>query len=353
VRRSRGRSVLHVLPHPGGGGETYVDALMEIDGYRFDRVYLASSANPTGARRSILRQALEVQRDSFSYDVVHVIGEVASTLCLPSVALRPSVVSPQGLSLLRRLSGASRQGARANLQVIVRAASRTICVSQAEYADVVDAVGAHAARRTLIIPNGVRPREPLSSEERAAARTELDIPTSMVVGAWVGALDENKDPMSAIQAACAVRLTGAPLTLLVVGDGPLRPDVDRLVGQADDGAVRVLGHCSDVRRILTAADFFVLSSRREGLSFALLEAMALGLAPVVSDAPANVEAVGDAGIVVPYRDVTAFVAAFVRLVESEPGRVALGDRARARVTLRFSAESMRARTREVYAALAP
>ena len=37
------RTVLHVLPHLGGGGETYVDLLAKMDGYRFDRAYLASS----------------------------------------------------------------------------------------------------------------------------------------------------------------------------------------------------------------------------------------------------------------------------------------------------------------------
>ena len=41
------RTVLHVLPHPGGGGETYVDLLDEMDGYRFDRAYLARSPDPS------------------------------------------------------------------------------------------------------------------------------------------------------------------------------------------------------------------------------------------------------------------------------------------------------------------
>ena len=76
--------------------------------------------------------------------------------------------------------------------------------------------------------------------------------------------------------------------------------------------------------------------------------MALGLPAVVSDAPDNVEAVGDAGLVVRRRDVAGFAAAFGRLLSDEPARVALGDRARARVEHRFGADRMVTVTQLVY-----
>ena len=94
------RSVLHVLPHPGGGGETYVDALAVMDGYRFERAYLASSSSPVGARASILRNALRVQRSARSFDLVHVVGEVASALCL----VLPSRREGYGLDVLEAVS---------------------------------------------------------------------------------------------------------------------------------------------------------------------------------------------------------------------------------------------------------
>jgi glycosyltransferase involved in cell wall biosynthesis len=76
--------------------------------------------------------------------------------------------------------------------------------------------------------------------------------------------------------------------------------------------------------------------------------MALGLVPVVSDAPGNPEAVGDGGIVVPFADVGAFSNAFARLTSSDAQRAALGQRARERVIRRFRADEMRGRTRGVY-----
>ena len=82
----------------------------------------------------------------------------------------------------------------------------------------------------------------------------------------------------------------------MVGDGPLRP----LVEAQADKRVRVLAPRRDLRRLFTAADLFILTSSREGLSFALLEALAAGLPAVVTDAPENVEAIGQAGLAAPF-----------------------------------------------------
>jgi glycosyltransferase involved in cell wall biosynthesis len=341
------RRVLHVLPHPGAGGERYVDALGEMEGYRFERVYLAQSANPADERRAILRRAVQVQRTARSHDLLHVVGEIAASLCLPGLATRPSVVSPQGLHLVRRVRGAARAAANANLRMIVRVASRTICSSEDEYAEVRRIVGHRLSRRALVIHNGVRTNQPVQSHERAAARAEFGLAASDVAGVWIASLDEHKDPDTAIRAAKQVRRDGAPLALLVAGDGPLRSLVEQLAGEDENSGVSILGFRRDVRRVLAAADFFVLTSMREGLSFSLLEAMALGVPAVVSDAPANAEAVGDAGLVVPYGQVNGFAEAFARLVKDRE-RLALGQRARERVERQFRVEDMVKRTRDVY-----
>jgi glycosyltransferase involved in cell wall biosynthesis len=92
----------------------------------------------------------------------------------------------------------------------------------------------------------------------------------------------------------------------------------------------------------------VLTSRREGLSFALLEAMAAGLAPVVSALAENVEAIGASGIAVPPGDEDALAAALRRLADDRAERTRLGAEARRRVAEAFRADEMVARTREIY-----
>ena len=331
------RSVLHVLPHAGGGGDTYVDVLSEMPGYRFERLYVAPKRKP--GIRDVVAGALDLRRALRGYDLLHVHGEAAAGLFLPLIAARRSVVTLHGLHLLRRLSGARRDAATLNLRAILHAASRTICVSNAEREELASAVGDAAIRRAVVVHNGARLPPRPNASERHRVRTELGVAESDVVGVWVGSLDERRDPLAVVRAA---EETSTPV--LVAGDGPLRAQVER----AAVAHVRVLGHRSDIPRLLDAADFFVLMSQREGLSFGLLEAMAHGLPAIVADVAENVEAVGETGLAVAYGDENALVAAFHQLVENEDERASLGERARCRVAMRFAAEDMIGRTRAIY-----
>jgi glycosyltransferase involved in cell wall biosynthesis len=329
--------VLHVLPHPGGGGEKYVDVLNEMDGYRFTRTYLAPIRKPPAWH--VVRGLVDVSRRFRRHDIVHVHGEGASALCLPHLALRPSVVTLHGLHLLRRLDDARRHAAALNLKAVVRTADRTICVSGSEYEELHAVVGGIAAQRAVVIHNGARLVDAPNDAAREEVRSELDIAASETVGIWVGALDERRDPMTVVRAA-----ERTPVAFLVVGDGPLRAEVER----AANSFTRILGHREDVPRLLNAADFFVIASRREGLSFALLEAMAHGLPAVVSDVAENVEAVNGVGIFVENDDENGYVAAFRRLLENVDERKALGNAARRRAKELFDANDMITKTRATY-----
>jgi glycosyltransferase involved in cell wall biosynthesis len=345
--RSRGalKKVVHVLPHPGGGGETYVDSLADMPGYRSERIFLGPSAT---SRLTALRTSLTVPRAVGRADLVHVHGEVAAGLCLPLLARRASVVTLHGLHLMRRLNGPTAAVAALNLRLILRAADRTICVSEAERLDLRAAVGPSADERAVVIYNGVEPTSsPPTTLERDAARVRFDLPSEAIVAAFVGSLDERKDPLVAARAAVAVAHEGAaPLILMFAGDGPLRPELER-IGSETAGVVRALGFQHDVDAVLRAADFFVLPSRREGFSYALLEAMARGLPAVVSDAPGNAEAVGDTGFVVARGDTPGFAAAFRRMLDPA-ARKSMAARSRARVQGRFRVDEMVTRTRLVY-----
>ncbi|GAC1672270.1 MAG: glycosyltransferase family 4 protein [Steroidobacteraceae bacterium] len=107
---------------------------------------------------------------------------------------------------------------------------------------------------------------------------------------WVGHLDENKDPFTVLEGVAAAA-RGLPQLKLYCcfGNAPLlRPCQDRV---ATDrrlcGRVHFLGALPHERieLLMRAADLFVLGSHREGSGYSLIEALACGLPPVVTDIP--------------------------------------------------------------------
>ena len=108
---------------------------------------------------------------------------------------------------------------------------------------------------------------------------------------FVGRLHEQKSVDTLLFAfQRLLQLTpGSSLCLQLLGDGPLRDELIRLAGQLGiSGQVEFVGGSDRVREYLSAADIFVLPSRAEGLSNALLEAMACALPVVVSKIPGNI-----------------------------------------------------------------
>ena len=107
---------------------------------------------------------------------------------------------------------------------------------------------------------------------------------------WVGRLDANKDPLTALAgfARALPRLGDAHLTMLFHTE-ELRDVVERLVETSPDlrGRVELRGRVAhkQLAAFYSAADLFVLGSHREGSGYALLEAMACGAVPVVTDIP--------------------------------------------------------------------
>jgi glycosyltransferase involved in cell wall biosynthesis len=339
--------VLHVLPHPGGGGETYVGMLEEMTGYVPARTHIAPSPRVLTAIAPAVASIVRIPLATSGCDLLHVHGEVAGALCLPAFARRPAVVTLHGLNLVRRATGLRLALARANLRAIIGSADCTICVSTAELEEL-RAVKPALTERCIVIPNGVELPLPVTASERQAARTALGIDDRTALSLWVGALDVPKQPHVAVRAVIDVARQGAPIKLAIVGDGPLRPDA-QLAASESPGTVRFFGERRDLRPFLAAADLFVLSSEREGLPFSLLEAMAMGLPPVVAVGGEGIEAaVSDAGLVVRERDTPALARAVLTLATTPELRARLGRAARARVAEHFRAEQMREQTRGVY-----
>jgi sugar transferase (PEP-CTERM/EpsH1 system associated) len=139
--------------------------------------------------------------------------------------------------------------------------------------------------------------------------------------------------------------------LVMLGGGPLREQVQRIVDEAGLSALCWLpGERSDVADVMPALSCFALPSLAEGISNTILEAMASGLPVVATDVGGNAELVdeGSTGLIVPPADPQALAAAIGRLA-SDPGRAAaMGRAGRTRAVGQFSLEAMVARYQGIY-----
>lgn len=340
------RKVLHVLPHPGGGAETYIDLLEALDGYEHRRFPLSVTRSRARGVPSVLARLREARRLAREADVVHVHGDMAAMLAAPGLRGRPLVITTHGLHRLRRSNGLAGRLVRRRLRSAVAASALTICIASDERADLAAALPASLRGKLVVVANGVPVAAPADPRERAAVREEMRLGEDEVGVLFAAQLEERKDPLGAIAAVEAARGSGAGLVLLVAGGGPL----EREVAAREGAAVRALGHRDDLGRLYGAADLFLLPSHREGMSFALLEAMAHGLAPVVADGTGNVETVGEAGVVFPAGDIEAMSARLAKLAADPETRERLGNAARERIATELSLERFLQGTRKQYEA---
>jgi glycosyltransferase involved in cell wall biosynthesis len=339
-------TVLHILPHPGGGAETYIDLLEGLEGYSHRRVALSSTrsrlhgvGSVIGRRRRILREAAEV-------DLVHVHGDMAAMLLAPALGGRPLVFTTHGLHRLRRSAGAIGALVGRRLRTAVEASARTICLTRSEREELSAVLPRALDSHLAVVPNGVPLPPETEPEERTRARRSLGLGDDEVCALFVGQLEERKDPLGAACAAESAQAGGARIVLLLAGAGPL----EREVSARQSAVVRPLGHREDLEELYTAADLFLLPSRREGMSFALLEAMAHGLVPVVAEGAGNAETVGEAGALFAPGDLGALSELLVRLAADAEERMRLGAAARERIRSELSLEHFLTGTREQYEA---
>ncbi len=174
----------------------------------------------------------------------------------------------------------------------------------------------------------------VTDAETAAFRAEHRLPPDALVIGSVGRLVEQKDYPTQLRAFAAARARHPAMYMLLVGDGPLRAELEALVrdlGIAD--AVRFAGHRNDAPVALRAIDVYVIASKFEPYGVALLEAKAAGAAIVatsVNEIPDILGGAGGAtatGRLVPPEDFAAMADAFVEMAANAEARRALGARA--------------------------
>jgi glycosyltransferase involved in cell wall biosynthesis len=198
-----------------------------------------------------------------------------------------------------------------------RTVGRYLLANSSRVIAVSEAVATHLRRyrgledRIRVVPNGVdhdafRPAEPRPSGN--GGRVSV---------LFVGRLVPNKGPDLSIEALATLRREGLPVSLTVVGDGPMRPSLERRVRELGLGdVVDFTGFTGDVSEKLRAADVFVRPTLTEGMPLAVLEAMASRVCVVASDVPGNASLIrhGESGLLFPAGDARGLTETLRRVV---------------------------------------
>ena len=196
-------------------------------------------------------------------------------------------------------------------------------------------------------PDGAKPLALLPKSWQA-----LD---GMLIAGTVGRLTPVKDQQILLRAVASLRgkypALAKRLRVILVGDGPLRTDIERLSAQLGlQEVVWLTGDRADVPELLKLMDVFLLPSLGEGISNTVLEAMASGCPIIATAVGGNVELVdnGSTGALVPVGDQGALEHAMLNLLSDEQGRREQGLNARQKVCRDFDWEHTVASYMSVY-----
>jgi glycosyltransferase involved in cell wall biosynthesis len=159
--------------------------------------------------------------------------------------------------------------------------------------------------RIKVMYTGVR-TTPCTNEDRCRVRAELDIPFNLPVIVFAGRLCEQKRPLMLAEILRNLNDQGLLFRALIIGEGELKHQFERLLAEYQlSDHVQMLGAIPHKRwlDVLAGCDILLMPSQYEGISIALLEAMAAGVVPVVAKVGGQNEIVSpDAGVLISHGD---------------------------------------------------
>ncbi len=207
------------------------------------------------------------------------------------------------------------------------------------------------AGRIGILHNMASPFTPATAAEVAEARERFAIPAGTDVILSVGRLSREKGHLDLVDAADILERLGHRFRLIIVGEGPERPALERKIaalGSRD--RIILAGHQRDMRPFYSLASVVVLPSHSEGSPNVLLEAMAAGI-PVVATAVGGVPEIsadGETALLVRSRNPEALARGIERLLGDPELGARLANAARDAVIQRHTPETYRRSLLEVY-----
>jgi glycosyltransferase involved in cell wall biosynthesis len=319
---------IHVIYSPIRLERDFLHALAAHPGIRCQAVEMMPGLSLKDVRAFWLVQ--QYVRRHGPFDIVH--GESSKgggfARLLKLFGARRVLYSPHAFITLSSALSPAKHRFFAGLEILLsRLTDVIVCSSQSECDH---AVGLGISPRKLaVIVNG---RAASQGRDRAHLRSELGFSTEAVVIGFAGRLETQKAPHRIIE-ACTRLLAGQPhLHLLMIGDGPYRPQLETRVRKAGLAQrVTWLGAVNAVE-YMPAMDLLVVPSLYEGFAYVLLEGLQAGLPLVATPVGGTHESItpGKNGIIVPHNPIEPLVAALRQIGLDAGLRQRMSEASRAR-----------------------
>jgi glycosyltransferase involved in cell wall biosynthesis len=214
--------------------------------------------------------------------------------------------------------------------IMFRICDRVVCNSEAA-ANRLRGAGVRRCK-LVVIPNGLR------DEAFAEATPALAVSPGVTrVGMIARMNDPAKNHRTFLRVAARLAVKFERLEFVLVGDGPLRPEIETFAAQVGLGSrVRFLGDRHDIPAVLASLDITMLPSSSESLSNVILESMAAGVPVIAADVGGNSELLqeGKTGFLVALDD-DSFVQAAEQLLLDPEQRKEYGQRAKTAASLHY------------------
>lgn len=220
---------------------------------------------------------------------------------------------------------------------------KIICVCQNEK-DVAVQLGLAPAEKFVVIENGIN----TATSPTPALREELGLNSKDLVVGTIGRFTLQKGHQYLILAAEHVVKRLPDAKFLLIGNGELRRETEKLIDSLSLRKNCFILSPNDIASFYSIFDIFVLPSLWEGLPYVLLDAMATGKAIIATRTGGVSDAIVQAGMLVPPKDVGSLAQAITDLLENPELRAKLGAKAKDVVKKRYRLSDMIGRIEALY-----
>ncbi len=353
-----------------GGGESHVlDLVAGINKDIFEPIVLSFTQGPMVEKlkeQGIKTYVVETEKP-FNFtvwpkvkrimkheeiDILHAHGTRANSNTFKSAkALNiPVIYTVHGWSFHADQQALIKKLRVASEKFLVHQSDKTICVSDSNFAE---GQSYFPMTHALVIKNGINQKKFDPNKQFTDVRRELNIDPSTILVGFIARITAQKDPFTLIKAASKIP-DSMNIKFLIVGDGDLKEQTVQMAKELNvSHKILFQNFRQDIPDILNAIDIYCLPSLWEGLSIALLEAMAMKKAIIATAVDGTKEVIRNEynGLFVEVQQADQLAAAIIRLAQNTAFRKELADNAYNTILQDFNVKKMIDKIEEVYFAI--